>query len=169
LYAKIWEKIGGIFMSKIIHQHHITDKAWALIEPYMLGQKGQWGGIAEDNRRFINAVLWILSTGAPWRNLPPEYGNWNSTAKRFRRWVENHLWEKILEKIIDNPEYEWLLVDTCHIKKHCADDAIDDNQNTECSEESLTPRYTWPWMRLLCRSEYLLQQIPSIIIKKLAP
>ena len=62
-----------------IHRHDISDEAWELIKPHMLGQRGQWGGIAEDNRRFINAVIWILRTGAPWRDLPAEYG-----TPRFR-------------------------------------------------------------------------------------
>ena len=56
---------GEIDMSTEIHRHDITDKVWELLEPHLLGQKGQWGGIAEDNRRFINAVFWILRTGAP--------------------------------------------------------------------------------------------------------
>ncbi|MDR2017951.1 MAG: transposase [Syntrophobacterales bacterium] len=71
-------------MSTELHRHDINDKSWALIEPYMLGKRGQWDGIAEDNRRFINGVCWILRTGASWRDLPIKYGNWNSVAKRFR-------------------------------------------------------------------------------------
>ncbi|MCL1854270.1 MAG: IS5 family transposase [Clostridia bacterium] len=117
-------------MSTDIHRHDITDAAWALLEPHMLGQKGQWGGVAEDNRRYINAVIWILRTGAPWRDLPAEYGNWNSVAKRFRRWVENGLWEKILEKLVDDPDYEWLMIDASHIKVHPhAAGAIGGNQD----------------------------------------
>ena len=105
-------------MSKDLRRHDISDKAWELIKDHMPGQRGQWGGIAEDNRQFINAVFWILRTGAPWRDLPPEYGNWNSVAKRYRRWVRNGIWEKILDKIIDDPDYEWLMIDASHIKVH---------------------------------------------------
>ena len=61
------QRRDDILMSTAIHRHDISDKAWALIEPHMLGQKGQWSGIAQDNRKFINAVFWILRTGAPWR------------------------------------------------------------------------------------------------------
>jgi len=46
------------------HRHDISDKVWALLEPHLPGQKGRWGGIAEDNRRFINAVFWVLRTRA---------------------------------------------------------------------------------------------------------
>ena len=51
-------------MEKSQHRHDISDKAWAILEPMLPGQRGQWGGIAEDNRRFINGVFWILRTGA---------------------------------------------------------------------------------------------------------
>ena len=60
-------------------RHDISDEAWALIEPHLPGQRGQWGGIVKDNRLFINAVFWILRTGAPWRDLPPEYGKWGQS------------------------------------------------------------------------------------------
>ena len=134
-------------MSTILHRHDITDKAWALIEPYMLGQKGQWGGIADDNRKFINAVFWILRTGAPWRDLPPDYGNWNSVAKRFRRWVDKGLWETILEKTIDDPDYEWLMIDASHIKVHPhAAGAVGGNQDMGVTKGGSIPKYIWPWM-----------------------
>ena len=52
-------------------RHDISDETWALLEPHLPGHKGVWGGIAEDNRLFIDAVFWILRTGAPWRDLLP--------------------------------------------------------------------------------------------------
>ena len=68
------------------NRHDINDRMWAVLEPLLPGQRGQWGGIAEDNRRFLNGVFWVLRTGAPWRDLPPQYGKWNSVYQRFRRW-----------------------------------------------------------------------------------
>ena len=59
-------------------RHDISDAVWSLLEPHLPGQRGQWGGIAQDNRRFINGVFWILRTGAPWRDLPPFYGKWGA-------------------------------------------------------------------------------------------
>lgn len=46
-------------------RHDISDKTWVLLEPHLPGRAGQWGGVARDNRLFINAVFWILRTGAP--------------------------------------------------------------------------------------------------------
>ena len=99
-------------MEKSQHRHDISDKAWAILEPMLPGQRGQWGGIAEDNRRFINGVIWILRTGAPWRDLPPDYGKWGSVHQRFRRWRDKGIWEKILEALIDDPDYE-MAYDRC--------------------------------------------------------
>ena len=59
---------------KGVHGHDISDEFWQKLEPLLPGRKGSWGGKAQDNRRFINAVFWILRTGAPWRDLPASYG-----------------------------------------------------------------------------------------------
>ena len=84
-------------MDASYHRHDINDKVWELLEPHLPGQRGQWGGIAQDNRRFINAVFGILRTGAPWRDLPPDYGKWGSVHQRFIRWHRKDFWEKLLE------------------------------------------------------------------------
>ena len=82
-------------------RHDLNDHAWNLIEPHLPGQRGQLGGIARDNRTFVNAVLWIKRTGAPWRDLPPDYGDWNNTHRRFLRWSRKGVWEKITEILRD--------------------------------------------------------------------
>ena len=69
---------------KAHRRHDISDNVWHLLEPHLPGRSGSWGGIARDNRLFINAVFWIMRTGAPWRDLPPDYGCWsNITADLF--------------------------------------------------------------------------------------
>ena len=55
--------------NKEVHRHDISDEFWSKLEPLLPGRKGSWGGRAQNNRRFINAVFWILRTGAPWRDL----------------------------------------------------------------------------------------------------
>ena len=154
-------------METAYHRHNISDNVWKLLAPYLPGQTGQWGGIAKDNRRFINAVFWILRTGAPWRDLPPDYGKWGSVHQRFRRWRDAGRWEKLLELLIEDPDYEWLMIDASHIKVHSH--AAGGNQDMEYTKGGLIPRYIWPWMRLVCRSEYLLQQVPFMIANKLMP
>lgn len=99
-----------------LHRHDISDRTWELLESHLPGRQGQWGGVAKDNRTFINAVLWILRTGAPWRDLPAEYGDWKNTHRRFCRWRDARIWEKRLEQLVNDVDYEWLMIDASHIK-----------------------------------------------------
>ena len=156
-------------MSQEAHRRHdISEAVWQKLEPYLPGREGTWGGRAQDNRQFLNAVFWILRTGAPWRDLPPDYGGWSNTHRRFIRWRDAGLWESLLEKVIDDPDLEWLMIDASHIKVHPhAAGAIGGNQDMGVTKGGSTARYTWPWMRMVCRSEYLLQRVPVLIAHKL--
>ena len=150
-------------------RHDISDDIWRKIEPHLPGRAGSWGGIAKDNRSFINAVFWILRTGAPWRDLPPDYGDWKNTHRRFCRWRDKGLWENLLHCVMGEPDYEWLMIDASHVKVHPhAAGARGGNQDMTRTKGGLTRRYTWPWMRMVCRSELLLQKVPALIVRKLA-
>ena len=152
------------------HRHDISDEVWEKLEPHLLGQRGQWGGIAKDNRRFINAVFWVLITGVPWRDLPPDYGKWGTVHQRFIRWRNSGFWEELLFIIIgDNiQELEWLIIDASHVKVHPhAAGAVGGNQDMARTKGGLTRKYIWPWMRMVCRSDVLSQQVPSMIVQKL--
>ena len=59
---------------KMYHRFDIYDKIWKKMAPHLSRQLEQHGGIAKDNRNFINAVIWILRTGSTWRDLPLDYG-----------------------------------------------------------------------------------------------
>jgi transposase len=149
-------------------RHDISDRVWFLLEPDLPGRAGSWGGRAGDNRQFINAVFWILRTGAPWRDLPPDYGDWSNTHRRFLRWRNKGIWENLLERVADSPDYEWLMIDASHIKVHPhAAGAKGGNQEMTRSKGGSTQRYIWPWMRMVCRSELLLQTVPRLIARKL--
>ncbi len=67
---------------------------------------------------FLNAVFWKLRTGVPWRDLPPQFGCWNNVWRRFQRWRELGVWEKLLAQFADEPDFEWLMIDASHIKAH---------------------------------------------------
>jgi len=154
-----------------VHRHDISDNVWALLEPHLPGRAGVWGGVAQDNRRFVNAVFWIIRTGAPWRDLPESFGGWSNTHRRFIRWRNAGIWEKILEVLIERaePDYEWLMIDATHCKVHPhAAGAVGGNQDMSRSKGGSTPKYIWPWMRMVCRSELLLQTVPQRIARKLS-
>ena len=154
-------------MSEANRRHDISDRVWALLEPPLPGREGIWGGRAHDNRRFINAVFWILRTGAPWRDLPAEYGGWSNTHRRFIRWRDKAIWEKLLEQLVEASDFEWLMIDASHIKVHPhAAGAKGGNQDMDHTKGGSTPKYIWPWMRMVCRSESLLQRVPRRIAPK---
>lgn len=100
-------------MADAYRRHDISDAGWERLEPHLPGRKGTWGGNARDNRQFINAVFWILRTGAPWRDLPPSYGDWKNTHRRFCRWRDKGVWERLLEVLIDEPELKMLMNAMC--------------------------------------------------------
>jgi len=155
-------------MNESCHRHDISDELWYLIEPHTIGQKGTHGGNARDTRKFINAVFWILRTGAPWRDLPSTYGDWNNANRRFCRWRDKNIWEGIFEAVIGEHECEWLLIDASFVKAHkYAHGAIGGSQDIGRSKGGRHPKSILPWTRLVVRSELLSLQVQSMIAQKL--
>jgi transposase len=99
------------------YRHAISDEKWERIKGLLPGKKGDPGVTAKDNRLFIDAVLWIAKTGAPWRDLPERFGNWNSAWKRFSRWARKGRWEKLFLHFQDE-DLEWLVLDSTIIRAH---------------------------------------------------
>ena len=87
--------------------HDLSDQVWERLRPLLPGEAGRRGRSAQDNRRFLNAVFWILLTGAPWRDLPPQYGGWKNTHRRFCRWRDRGVWASILDSLNDARALEW--------------------------------------------------------------
>jgi transposase len=139
-------------MEKEYLRHDISDQIWKLLKPHLPGQSGGWGRLAQDNRRFINAVFWILRTGAPWRDLPSDYGHWKNVHRHFCRWRDKGTWKGLLGKLVDEPDYEWLMIDASHIKinPHAAA-VVGRNQEMDRTKGGLTRNYIWPWMRMVWR------------------
>ena len=153
-------------MNQSITRHDLSDELWALIEPYTIGNKGSWGGNARDTRQFVNAVFWILRTGAPWRDLPSLYGDWKNTHRRFCRWRDKRIWEKMLEALIDDPDFEWLMLDASHIKVHPhACGAKGGNQAMGRTKGGSIQSYIWPWMRMVCQYDSLSLRVPQRIVQ----
>lgn len=88
--------------------------------------------------------------------------------QRFRRWRDKGIWEKLLEILVDEPDFEWLMIDASHCKVHPhAAEARGGNQDMSRTKGGSIPRFTLPWMQMVCRSEYLSQRVPELIAKKL--
>lgn len=96
----------------------LSDEQWQRIAPLLPGKAGDPGRTGANNRLFIEAVLWIVRVGAPWRDLPPHFGKWNSVWKRFRRWAEKGVFERLFKELSQDPDFEYALIDGTIIKVH---------------------------------------------------
>jgi transposase len=101
----------------MLRRHEITDQQWDAIKDFLPGKEGDAGTTAKDNRLFVNAIMWIAKTGAPWRDLPERFGNWNSVFQRFNRWCKTGVFPSIMEKLQD-PDLGVLLLDSTIIRAH---------------------------------------------------
>ena len=152
-------------MKNLQNRHDLTDNQWLKIEPVIKEKLGSRGGSnAGDNRTFVNGCLWIIRTGAPWRDLPPQYGKFNAVNRRYLRWCEKRIWDFILAELIDEPDFEWLMIDASHCKVHPhAAGAVGENQDMSRTKGGLTPKFTLRWMQMVCLSKSLSQKVPVLI------
>ena len=96
----------------------LNDAQWVRIAPLLPGKEGDPSRSGEDNRLFVEAVLWVVRAGAPWRDLPPSFGKWGTVWKRFRRWAEKGVLERIFEALSGVPDFEYALIDGTIVKVH---------------------------------------------------
>jgi transposase len=101
----------------MLHRHAISDADWERIEHLLPGRRGQHGGVAEDDRRFIDAVLYVARTGIPWEDLPARFGKHNSVRRRFDRRAEKGRWKAIMDALRDD-DLEWLIPDSTAVRAH---------------------------------------------------
>ena len=96
----------------------LSDAQWERIAPQLPGKAGDPGQSGLDNRRFIEAVLWIARTGSPWRDLPSGFGKWFTAYTRFWRWAKKGVWERIFKTLADDPDFEFVAIDGTLVRVH---------------------------------------------------
>jgi transposase len=96
----------------------LSDDQWERIAPLIPGKPGDPGRHGADNRGFVEATLWIARTGSPWRDLPSEFGNWNTAFQRFRRWATKGIYESLFKTLSDDPDFEYVMVDGTIVRVH---------------------------------------------------
>lgn len=96
----------------------LRDDQWERIAPLLPGKATDRGVTAKDNRLFIEAVLWIARTGAPWRDLPDTFGRWHTAYMRYNRWSRKGVWQQIIDTLADDPDLEQLMIDGSIVRVH---------------------------------------------------
>jgi putative transposase len=102
----------------MVKRYELTDAQWRRICGLVPGKAGDPGRTGSDNRQFVNGVLWVLRSGAHWHDLPERYGKWKTVHKRFTRWAEAGVWEKVFANLTSAPDNEYLMLDSTLVRAH---------------------------------------------------
>jgi transposase len=106
-------------------RHALSDEQWAILQPLLPGNNRR-GHPYKDHRTVIDGILWILHTGAPWRDLPEDFGPWSSVFGRFNRWRQSGLWDDLLTALharadaAGGIDWEMFCVDGSVVRAHKA-------------------------------------------------
>ena len=96
----------------------LSDAQWAKLRPLLPSETKTGGRDAKPHRPMVEAMIWILRTGAPWRDLPPEYGPWKSVYTRFSRWSREGVYGRLLEALARERDGEGYLLDATIVRAH---------------------------------------------------
>lgn len=100
-------------------RYNLTDETWNKIKDLLPPERtGKRGRPSKDNRQVVDAIVWLLRTGAPWRDLPAEFGSWKSIYTRFRRWKIKGVWESVFTILTAEKDEEAILIDSSIIRAH---------------------------------------------------
>jgi transposase len=96
----------------------LTDKNWDMIKELFPNETGRRGRPAKDNRNVVDAILWVLRTSAPGRDLPDYYGSWNTVYTRFNRWTKRGILDNAFDHFKSNRDNEFNMIDSSAVKAH---------------------------------------------------
>lgn len=124
------------------------EEQWTQISPLLPAEVGRVARPAKSNRLMVEGMVWIVRTGAPWRDLPKRFGPWQSVYTRFRRWTQQGIWARVLQKLAEHQDCESYLIDATIVRAH--QDATGakkgDLRRSAILGEDRLRRFTWLWM-----------------------
>jgi transposase len=127
-----------------MRRHELSDAQYAHLEPFLPEPRhhGRAGRPWLPHRTVVNGILWILRTGAPWRDLPRRYGRWNTVSTRFKRWRRDGTWTRIFSTLLDERDDQgrldhdlWCIDGTIVRAARCAGGARRRNRRRPCLDE----------------------------------
>jgi transposase len=128
-------------------RHELTEEQWARIKDLLPPETGERGPRRGSNRVMINAMLWVLHTGAPWRDLPAHYPSWKSVHTRFLRWSKRGIWKGVLDELALDLDGEFAMLDASIVRVH--QDAAGGKKTAPSASDSPEvvprPRFTLSW------------------------
>ena len=101
-----------------VKRYELSDAQWVRIAAMLPGKSGDPGRSGKDNRLFVNGVLWVLRSGAHWRDLPERYGKYKTLHKRFTRWAKAGVWENVFASLTRDRDNQYLMLDSTLVRAH---------------------------------------------------
>ena len=101
-----------------MRRYGLRDDQWDRIKHFLPGRDGHVGVTAEDNRLFVEAVLYRYRAGIPWRDLPERFGPWKNAHTRYSRWAEGGVWRKLFEALAADADNEYAMIDSTIVRAH---------------------------------------------------
>ena len=94
----------------------LNDEQWARVEPFVPGGRKGRRGPRTNNRRFVDALIWMARSGGRWRDLPERYGNYQTVKRRYYRWIEMGVLERLFEALAKEADLDWVAIDSTTIR-----------------------------------------------------
>lgn len=109
-------------------REYINEVAWNKIFAFLSTQKKIYARKKRKTKMFLEAIFWMARTGAQWRELPKQYGSWNTVFSRFNAWAKKKIWEGLLDFCIDNPDLEYVMIDATIVRAHACSAGYGDQE-----------------------------------------
>ena len=130
----------------MLRRYEITDSEWSrvvdLLPPENTGKRGR---PSKDNRTILNGMIWIARSGAPWRDLPERYGPWKTVYSRFRKWIEDGIFDNIIRVLSMDVDLSELSLDGSIVQAHQHSAGAKKGglqPKSDTAEEEQAPKYT---------------------------
>ena len=101
-----------------MRRYGLRDDQWDRIMNLLPGRRGTVGVTASDNRLFVEAVLYRYRAGIPWWDLPERFGDWKNVHRRFSRWAETGVWERVFQHLAADADNEYAMIDSTIVRAH---------------------------------------------------
>jgi transposase len=96
----------------------LRDDQWVRLEQFVPGGRRGKRGPRADNRKFLNALLWMARSGGRWRDLPERLGDYRAVKRRYYRWIEMGVLDAMLGALAREADLEWLMIDSTIVRAH---------------------------------------------------